>query len=223
MRLIQTLRRDRETLKRLDRKAKLQLIWDYYKLPIISTACVIILAGLTAAIRISASGTAFYAVFVNAEEGGEKAGLDELLSRSGISLDGRLIDITANYTLHYDDPANSYADTVQVLAARFGIGDLDVFAADEPVFRAYADKDAFVDLSLFIEKQALDRMKKYTRTGEGGRELTVGLYLSSPSPLHTAGYYSGEAVIGIAANARNLDESLAFIRQLVLESGSPAL
>ena len=222
MRLIQTLRRDRETLKRLDRKAKLQMIWDYYRLPIIGAVCVLFLVVLTATIRISASGTAFYAVFINAEEQGEKAGLDELLSRSGISLDGRTINVTSNYTLYYDDPANSYADTVQVLAALFGIGDLDVFAADEPVFQAYADKDAFVDLSLFIERQDLDQMKKYTRAGEGGRELIVGLYLSSPSPLHSAGYYSGEVVIGVAANARNLDESLAFIKQLVLETGKNA-
>ena len=221
MRLIQTLRRDRETLKQLDRKARLQMIWDYYKLPIIGAVCVFILAVLTIAIRISASGTAFYAVFVNAEEGGKKDGLDELLLRSGLSLDGKTIDVSANYALHYDDPANSYADTVQVLAALFGIGDLDIFAADEPVFQAYADKDAFVDLSLFIERQDLDRMKKYTRPGEGGRELVVGLYLSSPSPLHTAGYYSGEVIIGIAANARNLDESLAFVKQLLAETEKP--
>ena len=219
MRLTDTLRRDRETLRRLDRRARLQMIWDYYKIPVIGLLCVIILTALTLAIRISASGTVFYAVFINAEEGGEKAGLDALLSRGGVDLNGRTVDVSANYTLRYDDPSTGYADTVHVLAALFGIGDLDVFAADEPVFQAYADKDAFVDLSLFIEKQDLDRMQKYTRTGEGGRELVEGLRLSAPSPLHEAGYYSGPVIIGVAANARNLDEALAFIRQLVKEAG----
>ena len=221
MRLIETLRRDRETLRMLDRKARLEMIWDYYKIPIIGLLCIIILAVLTLTIRISASGTAFYAVLINAEEDGEKAGLDALLARSGTDLNGRTIDVSANYALRYDDPANSYADTVQVLAALFGIGDLDVFAADEPVFEAYAVKDAFVDLSLFIEKQDLDRMQKYTRTGEGGRELVEGLRLSALSPLHEAGYYSGPVIIGVAANARNLDEALAFVKQLVREAAGP--
>lgn len=221
MRLIETLRRDRETLRQLDRKDRFQMIWDYYKIPIIGLLCVIVLTALTLTVRISASGTAFYAVLINAEEGGEKAGLDALLSRSGTDLNGRTVDVSANYALRYDDPANSYADTVQVLAALFGIGDLDVFAADEPVFEAYAVKDAFVDLSLFIEKRDLDRMQKYTRTGEGGRELVEGLRLSAPSPLHEAGYYSGPVIIGVAANARNLDEALAFVKQLVREAADP--
>ena len=218
MRLIDTLRRDRETLRRLDGKARIQMIWDYYKLPLIGLACVVFLAALTISIRLSASGTAFYAVLVNAQDDGDSSGLDALLSRSGISLGGRTVNVSAGYALRYDDPAGNYADTVQVIAALFGIGDLDLFAADEPVFEAYAAKDAFVDLSLFIERQDLDRMRTWTRTGENGRELVDGLWLSPPSPLHDAGYYTGPVIIGIAANARNLDEALAFVKQLVKET-----
>lgn len=219
MRLIETLRRDRETLRPLDRKARLQMIWDYYKIPIVGICCVLVLTVLTLTIRISAAGTVCYAVFINAEEGGEKDGLNALLSRGGVELNGRSMDVSANYALRYDDPSTGYADTVHVLAALFGIGDLDLFAADEPVFQAYADKDAFVDLSLFIEKEDLDRMQKYTRAGEGGRERVEGLCLTAPSPLHEAGYYSGPVIMGVAANARNLDEALAFMKQLVKETG----
>ena len=222
MRLMETLRRDRETLRTLDRKARLQMIWDYYRIPLIGLLCVIVLTALTLGIRISASGTVLYAVFVNAEEGGEKAELDALLSRGGVELKGRTIDIAANYALRYDDPASSYADTVQVLAALFGIGDLDVFAADEPVFTAYADKDAFVDLGLFIEKEDLAKAQLYVRPGDGVQtraERIDGIRLEAPSPLHEAGYYSGPVIIGIAANARNLDEALAFVKQIVKEAG----
>ena len=112
MRLMETLRRDRETLRTLDRKARLQMIWDYYRIPLIGLLCVIVLTALTLGIRISASGTVLYAVFVNAEEGGEKAELDALLSRGGVELKGRTIDVAADYALRYADPASSYADTV---------------------------------------------------------------------------------------------------------------
>ena len=226
MRLIETLRRDRETLRTLDRKARLQMIWDYYRIPIIALLCVIVLTALTLTIRINAAGTVFYAVFINAEEGGEKAGLEDLLTRGGVALDGRTIDVQSNYALRYDDPANGYAETVQVLAALFGIGDLDVFAADEAVFTAYADKDAFVDLSLFIEKEDLAKVQQYVRPGDGVQtraERVEGIRLVAPSPLHEAGYYAGPVVIGVAANARNLDEALAFVKQLVKEAASPGI
>ena len=109
-----------------------------------------------------------------------------------------------------------------MLAALVGIGDLVVFAADEAVFTAYADKDAFVDLSLFIEKEDLAKAQLYVRPGDGVQtraERIDGIRLEAPSPLHEAGYYSGPVIIGIAANARNLDEALAFVKQIVKEAG----
>ena len=217
MRLTRTLRRDLEVLKTLDRKAQIQMIWDYYKLPIIGLLCVLLLGGLTLGIRLNAANTAMYAVFVNANENGDKAPLDALLARSGIPMEGKTVDVSANHTLRYDDPANSYADTVQMLAALFGIGDLDFFAADEAVFRSYADKDAFLDLSLFIEREDLNHFSLWTQSGDGGREKVSGLLLTAPSPLHDAGYYTDPVWIGIAANAVNLDEAVAFVQQIVKE------
>ena len=217
MRMIRSLRRDWETMKTLDRKEKCQLVWDYYKLPILALACLLLLGGLTAGIRLRTADTAMYAVFVNAGEGGKKEELDALLARSGVPMAGRTIDVAANYALRFDDPANSYADTVQVLAALFGIGDLDLFAADEAVFRAYADKGAFVDLSLFIEREDLAKFALFSEPGEGGREMVYGIILTAPSPLHDAGYYAGPAVIGVVANAVHLDEAVAFMKQLAAE------
>ena len=106
---------------------------------------------------------------------------------------------------------------MQVLAALFGIGDLDLFAADEAVFASYASQEAFVDLSLFLEKEDLARHERYTYPGEGGREIVAGIRLKPGSPLHRAGYYTDEVILGVAANAQNLDPAVAFVKELVCE------
>lgn len=217
MHLIDSLRRDAETLKSLAPKARVQFIWDYYKIPIVAAVCVLALAVLTAAFRLSSADTIMYAVFINADDSGDREALDQLLARSGTDMAGKTIDTAASYTLYYDDPSNTYSDTIQLLAALFGIGDLDLFAADEAVFRSYAGKEAFLDLSLFIERDVLDRHRLYTYTNAEGRQVVAGILLSQGSPLHTAGFYTGDVFLGVAANAQNLDPAVAFVKQVAEE------
>jgi len=217
MRLWDTFLRDAKTVRALDKGERLEFIWDYYKIPITAVLSLVILAVLTVVFRLNSANTAMYAVFINADDSGDAAVLDGLLERSGMDLEGRTIDVAASYTLYYDDPANTYADTVQVLAALFGIGDLDLFAADEAVFRAYVEKEAFIDLSLFIEADVLERHRLLTYVNEGGRQVVAGIWLSTGSPLHAAGYYDADVLIGVAANAQNLDPAIQFMKQLTQE------
>lgn len=217
MRLRDSILRDAETVRTLDKKDRAGFIWDYYKIPILAVASIALLALLTFALRLGSGNAAMYAVFVNADDSGDAAVLTGLLERSGMDLEGRTVSVAAGYTLRYDDPANTYADTIQVLAALFGIGDLDVFAADDAVFRAYAEKGAFIDLGLFIERDVLERHQLYTYTDESGRQVVAGIWLHEGSPLHTAGYYSSDVLIGVAANAQNLDPAIEFMKQLTQE------
>lgn len=217
MRLLDSIRRDIKTARSLDKKDRLEFVWDYYKIPITVLLSLFVLAVLTFAFRLNGAGTAMYAVLINADDTGDSAVLDGLLARSGIDTDGKTVDVAAGYTLRYDDPTNTYADTIQVLAALFGIGDLDLFAADDAVFRSYAEMDAFIDLSLFIERDVLDRHQLYTYVNGSGRQVVAGIRLSAGSPLHTAGYYDGDVWIGVAANAQNLDPAIAFMKQLTAE------
>ena len=56
----------------------------------------------------------------------------------------------------------------------------------------------------------------YWYTNEEGREILGGLILSPGSVIHSAGYYHADVVIGVAANAQNLDEAVAFVEQLLI-------
>ncbi len=214
--------RDAQALRELKGRRKLYFIWDYYKIPVISVLSVAVLLLLSAAFSIGRGDIAMYAVLVNANEEVESTVLDDLLSRSGMDLEGKTVQVTASYKLGQDYSEAYDVQTLQVLAAEFAIGDLDLFAADESVFQSYAEKDAFVDLSLFIETELLDQHQEnlYIYENEDGYSIVGGIWLREGSPLHQAGYYSADVLLGVVANAQNLDEALAVAHQLVREMDS---
>lgn len=211
---------DREALKKLSGQEKWLFIWDYYRIPLIALACVMILTAITLLTNAGREEVALYAVFVNSDrtlEEPDSTLLDALAERAGIPMEGRTVDVTANLTLGQDLNEAYDAQTVQVLAALFGISDLDLFAADEAVFEGYAQQDAFADLSVLIDRELLAGADLYTYTLEG-KTVTGGIVLHSGSALHEAGYYHGDVIVGAAVNAEHLEEAVAVLRQLLVEA-----
>lgn len=213
-----SLRQDRETLKRLEPKARVQFIWDYYRLPIIAAAVGLALLITAVGLNLGRGKVAMYAVFVNTDQTGlepDAALLDAVLEEAGTDMGKKHIDITANLYLGQDGTYDG--ETIMVLAALFGISDLDLFAADEAVFRRYADQNAFADLSKLIEPELLGEHERdlYYYDTEDGQRVLGGIVLHPGSVLHRAGYYHADVVIGAAINGENLDEAIQFIRALL--------
>ena len=211
---------DWEALKKLSGQEKWLFIWDYYRIPLIALGCVMILTAITLLTNAGREEVALYAVFVNSDrtlEEPDSTLLDALAERAGIPMEGRAVDVTANLTLGQDLNEAYDAQTVQVLAALFGISDLDLFAADEAVFEGYAQQDAFADLSVLIDRELLAGADLYTYTLEG-KTVTGGIVLHSGSALHEAGYYHGDVIVGAAVNAEHLEEAVAVLRQLLVEA-----
>ena len=214
------LRQDRETLKRLEPKARLLFIWDYYRLPILAVAVSLALLIAAVGFNMGRSRVAMYAVFVNTDQTGEEpdaALLDAFLENAGADMAGRRIDVTDNLTLGRPQSEMYDGQTIQVLAALFGISDLDLFAADEPVFRRYADQNAFADLSRLIEPGLLEGHEEelYYYDTEEGQRVLGGIVLHPGSVLHRAGYYHTDIVVGAAINGENIEEAVLFIRALL--------
>lgn len=220
MKLKERMRADREVFRTLNREERLLFIWDYYKIPILSAAVTL---ALLVMVLVSWSGkkdVAMYAVFVNSDAAVVQTQpelLDALLTQAGVDMDGKTVDITADLTLGRDYSNDTDGQTIQILASLFGISGLDTFAAEQETFDRYATQDAFVDLSLFLEPALYEKAgcAPY-RYGNGeGREIMGGIVLYPGSALHEAGYYHEAVIIGVAANAQNLEEAVAFVKQLL--------
>lgn len=214
------IHRDITYLKTLKGKKLWEFIWDYYKIPIISVASLVLVFVLAGMLNLSRGDIAMYAVLVNANEETESTVFDELLTRGGMDLGEKTVSVIANYKLGGQFSEVYDMETVQVLAAQFAIGDLDVFAANEAVFTSYSVQDAFVDISLFMEPELLERKKEdlYWYENSDGVKIAGGVWLRDGSPLHEAGYYSSDVLIGVVANAQNLDEAVAAILQILQET-----
>jgi len=213
---------DRETLRRLEGRAKGRFIWDYYKIPIIVLAALILLGAMAVGSAASHGKTALYAVFVNADQldtGHDPAALEALLIQEGFPLGNKHVDLTADLTLTgAEDLSGNDGQTIQVLAALFGISGLDFFAADPATFERYAVQEAFADLSRILAPEYWQDLPEadriYCETGDGRRPLQ-GIILHEGSPLHTAGYFHGDVAVGAAINGENPDAALALIRALL--------
>lgn len=214
------LKADREVFQSLSKEEKPLFIWDYYKIPILSVAIALVLSICALISWAGKKDIAMYAVFVNSDVSlveTDAALLDNLLTDAGMDMDGKAIDITADLTLGQDFSNETDGQTLQILASLFGISGLDVFAAEQASFDRYAIQDAFIDLSLFIEPELYEDAgcSPYWYTNADGHEILGGIVLHPGSALHEAGFYHADVVIGVAANAQNLDEAVAFVNQIL--------
>ena len=217
MKLRQRWEKDREALKKLSGRDKWLFVWDYYRIPLITAACVMLLTAITLLTNAGREEVALYAVFVNTDvslEEPDASALNALAEAAGIPMEGKTVDLTANLSLGQTYSEAADAQTVQVLAALFGISDLDLFAADQAVFERYAQQDAFADLSVLIDRELLAGADLYTYSVEG-KTVTGGIVLHPGSVLHRAGYYHGDVIVGAAINAEHLEEAVAMLRAML--------
>lgn len=213
------IRRDIAHLRTLKGKRLGEFIWDYYKIPIIAVVSLALVFALGGMLNLNRGDIAMYTILVNANEEVESPLFDELLERAGLELGEKTVSVISGYKLGGEFSELYDVETVQVLAAQFAIGDLDVFCANEEVFTLYAQRDAFVDMSLFAEPELLEKLDGdlYTYQNTDGVEIVGGIWLRRGSPLHKVGYYAGDVLIGVVANAQNLDEAVAAVLQIMRE------
>lgn len=221
MKLKERLSRDREILKRLEGKSKGRFLWDYYRIPIVVIASLILLGALAVMSAAGHSHCVLYAVFVNADRtdtAHDPAALEALLENGGVEMRGKRVDLRGDLALGGELNAGDDGQTLQMLTALFMISDLDFFAADPASFALYAGQDAFADLSVLIEPELWSNRSEtdliWHENSDGYRSLQ-GVVLHGASPLHTAGYFRGDVTIGATANGENLDAAVVLIREIL--------
>ncbi len=218
-RLIAQFRKDRETIRSLHGKKKLQFIWDYYKIPIIVLGFAAVIAVLAVLVRSPKKDTAVYIVWVNAVSQDENTYFDELLHEADPAFSEKFTDLNTGYSLGIEGNEASDAQTLQVLAALFGVGDLDIYIADETYFDRYERKDAFTDLSELIPEELLTEAGERIRyhVTEKGMRIPDAYVITDGSGAGKAGYLRpGEkAYLGILDNAQNKENAAKLLQEMI--------
>ena len=221
MKLFEQFEKDRQKFKDLpDTNSRITFIWDYYKIPILTILTALLIASISFFNNLGRGDVLLFSVLLNNDsllvECDEEV-FDRLMSQAGYDMEHKRVDVNTELSLGRLENDSADAETLQVINALFMISDLDVYVADEEHFDYFAQADAYADLSLLINSDLLgkhrDRLHYYEDSN--GKKALIGVVLTTDSPLHKAGYYHDEVIIGIAANAVNLDEAIAFFEQIL--------
>ena len=221
MKLSERINKDLETLKKLpDRRSKIQFVWDYYKIPIIVILTVLSLVLIIKISNIGRKDASMYVVLLNNDSSlveCDSGVFDEVLKDSSIDLKGKTVDVNDKLMLGFEDNEKADIETLQILTALFTISDLDLYVADQKYFDYFAEDGGYCDLSKLIDKQLLDKVSSdlYYLEDSNGYKYVAGIVLHKGSILHEAHYYHDDVIMGVTANANNMDVAIEFIKLML--------
>ncbi|MBR0419825.1 MAG: hypothetical protein IJI66_11715 [Erysipelotrichaceae bacterium] len=221
MKISERINKDLETLKKLpDRKSKIQFIWDYYKIPIIFIVTILSLALIIRISNIGRKDASMYVVLLNNDSSLVECDakvFDKVLENSSIDLKGKEVDVNDKLMLGFEDNEKADIETLQILTALFTISDLDLYVADQKYFDYFAEDGGYCDLSRLIDKELLEKVSSdlYYLEDSNGYKYVAGIILHKGSILHEANYYHDDVIMGVTANANNMDVAIEFIRLML--------
>ena len=221
MTFIERLNKDRQQLFRLpDNKSRITFIWDYYKIPIIVFLSVLLLSVIFLISNIGRKDASMYVILLNNDSSLRECDstiFDETLKKTDLDLKGKSVDVNDKLSVGQEGNEAEDIETMQILTALFTISDLDLYVADKQYFDYFLEDGGYADLSLLIDQNLLERYKDdlYYWENQYGQKTLCGIILHNDSMLHKAGYYHNDVIMGVVANANNLQAAVEFIRQML--------
>lgn len=219
MKLSEQIKKDRQQLAKFSSLSqKLTFIWDYYKALVIAAAAIILVSLISFVSNIGRENINLYVVLLNndtlvAEY--EESFFNDTMSRRGIDMKGKTSSVNTELSLGLSNNEAADMETMQVLTALFSISDLDVYVAPEEYFEYFAANNGFADLGVLIDASLLGKEDLYRYDNGAENQPVQGIVLHDGSPLHKAGYYHDDVIIGVVGNATNFDEAIALVTQLL--------
>lgn len=207
--------------KALSAKAKIQYIWDYYRLHILAT--VIVVATIVSLIHhfVTYREPLLNVIMINTT-GGEATtadGFDEFLD--AYQYDKKETPVSVFGSLYFSDDAAAAAASYQdyeVLATMIAAGGQDLFFGTGDVFLTYAEQGAFVDLSKVLSAETYDKYKDnmiYSTDDGESEPYPCAVELTDNNWLKKNGYYDGSCYFGIFFRSENTEATTQFAEFLL--------
>lgn len=200
---------ERERLKGLSFKKKLEYIWDYYKMELGILLVVLVIIGLSVQVmKGSGKTTVLSAALINVEKvsGGETLEFSREFS-DDLELDEKKEDISFDdsyvMNMQSDDIMTTACQTKLIAAIQAET--LDVMLMPEDVYQHYLKAGAYLNLEEVLGKDFLNQYPELVCTGreEGGREDHVyGLKFEENEKLEAL-YGKRTVYFAVASGSKN--------------------
>lgn len=135
---------------------------------------------------------------------------DRFLEEYGYDED-TLISLDSTVEVNLEEGGQTSTSGLQILAAMFLTGEIDIFVSDEDLFELECEKHAFEDLRNVLTEEQLAEYEPYlfyASDPDTGEMTPYGLYLEDSSVCNSEGFYQAEQkpVIGVASQAQATEE-----------------
>lgn len=211
---------EREKLRELTGKEKIQYIWSYYYIWIIGiTAFLAISIFLTVRITTSVKEEWLYAMFANtmADAGNGSEMWKDFTEYSGLDLKEKRVEFNAEAYFDYLKNQAKGNDYYNAFVALTDAGILDIITMEAPSLAALAESGRLTDLSLercrTLRERYADRLV-YFHGVEG--DIPVGIDISDSKLVTRYGLYKDSCALGIGAQSQRMD-IIALFLQFILE------
>ncbi len=218
---------EREKIRALPLKAKLEYIWIYYKIWIIAAAAIVCFAVYAGtAVRGAIGENWFYACFANtsADVGSDSAFCREFAEYAGYDL--RQKNLVFNAQMYCQPSKGKYNDVYyQNLVTYLDSGVLDVLVMEELEIQTLGASGRLLDLEdprvAAVYEKYKDRLVYCTpyRAEEYGKDqVAVGIDLSGSVLVGEHKAYPDGCVLAISSQAPHMDQIESFLAFLFREA-----
>jgi hypothetical protein len=223
--LKQEYRKAKKEVSRLEGAAKLQYVWDYYKLWIIGVVCAVFLIIYFVTVRImTPNDNWFYITIANtqADAGNGSQIWKDFVEYSGY--DTKEKNVYFNTNCYFDPfserPNNYYTYFVAYVDA----GTLDLIAMDKEDLQKLGERGRLLDLTAPEAAQIMEKYKdRLIYALPLDREYStepvpIGIDLSDSRLITDYHIYSGSCAVGLSANCPHMEAVMKFL-SFALEGG----
>jgi hypothetical protein len=202
-------------LKSMSRKEKIEYIWDYYKLHIISVIVVIAviasfihgqLTKIDYVVNVTIIGNA---INESKKEEAEKK-FTSLVVKEGEQRKQALIDVIAT-----DKSELSY-EMMQKFVVRIAAGEIDVVILDKGFFDSFVKQDMFIPLKSISQINLSDiKQNKIEASGSTNNKAVYAISIEGNKELEAMGYDTKNKVLGIMASSKNKDNGIKVFKDIL--------
>lgn len=208
--------------KALSNKAKIQYIWDYYRLHILVTIVAVAIIGSLIHHFVTYREPLLNVIMINTVSGDmtNADGFDEFLDAYGYDKKDYPVSLFGSLRFPETDAATSalsYQD-YEVLATMIAAGDEDLFFGTGDVFLNYAEQGAFMDLSKVLSPEIFEKYKDnmiYSTDDEECDPYPCAVEITDNEWLKKNGYYDGSCYFGIFYRVEDLEAPTQFAEFLL--------
>lgn len=215
------IKQEQDKLSKMNTKAKVSYIWDYYKVPIIVIIAVTaIIISLVSTIYTNSQKETILeaAVFDNIGNGDmDDKLLEGFREYAKLESKNQIVNLDSTYVI--DDSGQGNPQQVMMSRQKFmavtAAGEIDLTISKESVVKEYANLGAYEDLKNLLPEDMWQQIedKAVYMENNNGEEVLVGIRLTDTK---AASYFTLEDPIAcIVVSSKRQDNAVLFIQYLL--------